>query len=81
MEGTREGAGQDQSLAAKATHVDGPLVEEASGILSGSCSRAWENTCCELPGSMPIEPAPLLDPRPEVLSHLGIGSARGGSLS
>ena len=45
VEGTREGAGQDQSLAAKATHVDGPLVEEASGILLGSCSRAWETTC------------------------------------
>ena len=28
----------------KATHVIGPLVEEASGILSGSCSRAWETT-------------------------------------
>ena len=28
----------------KATHVIGPLVEEASGILSGSCSQAWETT-------------------------------------
>ena len=34
FEGTRDGAGQDPSLAATATHVGKPLVEDASGILS-----------------------------------------------
>ena len=42
FEGTREGASQDQMLASKATQLYGPLVGEASGILSGSCSQAWE---------------------------------------
>ena len=31
-----DGAGQDSSLGTKATHVDKPLAEEASGILSGA---------------------------------------------
>ena len=44
FEGRNEGASQDKSLAAKSTHVDGPLVKEASGILSGRCSWAWEMT-------------------------------------
>ena len=43
-DGTRDGAGQDPSLAAKATHVVPPVVEEASGIHLGSCSPAWETT-------------------------------------
>ena len=41
-EGTKEGADHDQSWAAKATHVDGPMDREASGIPSDSCSRAWK---------------------------------------
>ena len=44
VENTRDGASQDPSLAAKTTSVDPPLFEEASGILSGSCSQAWETT-------------------------------------
>ena len=32
------------SLAANATQVDGPLVEQAFGILYGSGIRAWETT-------------------------------------
>ena len=46
IEGPRDGAGQDPSLGAKATHVDRPLVEEASGILSGRCSLACETAWC-----------------------------------
>ena len=44
MEGTREGAGQDQTLAANATRVGGSLVRQATGFLSGSCSRVCKRT-------------------------------------
>ena len=44
IEGTRDGAANDPFLAALATHFDLPLVEEASGILSGSCSWACETS-------------------------------------
>ena len=44
FEGTRDGSGQDPSLSAKATHVIWPLVEEASAILLGICSWAWETS-------------------------------------
>ncbi|TID14453.1 hypothetical protein CANINC_004772, partial [Pichia inconspicua] len=60
--------------------VDRPPVEEASGILSLSCSQAGKPHG-ELPGSMPSQPAPLPDPRRVVLSDVGIGSPWGGSLS
>ena len=73
FEGTRDGASQDPSLAVKATQVDKPLVEEASGILSGAA--AWPGKRHgELPGALPSQPAPLLDPRRVMLSDVGIGS-------
>ena len=59
-----------------ATLVDGLLVEEASGILSGSCSGPWKRHG-ELPGSMLSEPAPLVYPRPVVFLDFGIGSTWG----
>ena len=49
-----DGAGQDPSLAAKATHVDKPLVEEASGILSGAAAGPGKRHG-ELPGSLPSQ--------------------------
>ena len=55
------------------------LVEEASGILQGSCSRAWKPHA-ELPASMPSESAPLLDPRRVVVSDVGIGTPWGERL-
>ena len=80
MEGTREGAGQDQSLAAKATHVDGPLVEEASAIVSRAAAGPGKRHG-ELPGALPSQPAPLLDPRRVMLSDVGIGSPEGRALA
>ena len=62
IEGTRDGAGQDPSLAATATHVVPPAFEEASGILSGDSAGPGKRHG-ELPGSLPSQPAPLLDPR------------------
>ena len=80
VEGKRAGVGQDPFLAAKATHVDLPLVQEASGILSGAAARPRKRHG-ELPGSMPSQPAPLLDRRRVVLSEVGIGSPWGESLT
>ena len=73
MEGTRDGAGQDPSLAATATNVAPPTVEEDSGILSGAAAGAGKRHG-ELPGSLTGQPAPLLDPRRVMLSDVGIGS-------
>ena len=73
IEGTRDGAGQDPSLAATATHVVPPVVEEASGILSGAAAGPAKQHG-ELPGSLSSHPAPLLDPRGVMLSDVGIGS-------
>ena len=72
MEGTKDGAGQDPSLAARASHVP-PVVEEASGILSGAAAGTGERHG-ELPGSLPSQSATLRNPRLVMLSGLGIGS-------
>ena len=73
VEGTRDGAGKDPSLAATAKHVVPPAVEEASAILSGAAAGPGKRHG-ELPGSLPSQPAPLLDPRRVMLSDIGIGS-------
>ena len=78
--GHKESAGQDPSLAAKDTHVVWPLVEEASGILSGAAAEPGKRPG-ELPGSMLSQPAPLLDLRRVVFSDVRIGSTWGESLS
>ena len=48
---------------------------------SGSAAARLGKRHAELPGSMPCEPAPLLDPRHVVLSDVGIGSPWGECLS
>ncbi|EFC86890.1 hypothetical protein NEIMUCOT_06695, partial [Neisseria mucosa ATCC 25996] len=60
-------------LAATATHVVPPAVEEASAILSGAAAGPGKRHG-ELPGALPSQPAPLLDPRRVMLSDVGIGS-------
>ena len=72
-EGTRDGVGQDDSLTAKATQVDPALDEEASGILSRAAAGPGKRNG-KLPGALPSQPAPLLDPRRVMLSDVGIGS-------
>ena len=80
VEGKRAGVGQDPFLAAKATHVDLPLVQDASGILSGAAARPGKRHG-DLPGSLPCQPAPLLDPRRVMLSDFGIGHHEGRALT
>ena len=80
VEGKRAGVGQDPFLAAKATNVDLPLVQEASGILSGAAARPRKRHG-ELPGSMPSQSALPLDSSRVVLSDVGIRSPFGESLS
>ena len=60
-------------MAAKATHFVPPVVEEASGILSGAAAGPGKRHG-ELQGSFPSQSAPLLDPRLVMLSDVDIGS-------
>ena len=71
---------QDLSLAALATDDDLSLVEEASRILLVAAAGPGKRHG-ELPGSMPIQPASLMDPRCVVLSDVGIGSPWGRALA
>ena len=73
VEGKRAGVGQDPFLAAKAIHVDTPLVVEASGTLSGAVAGLGRRHG-ELPGSMPSQSALPLDSSRVVLSDVGIRS-------
>ena len=76
----REVAGQDQSLASKATQLLGPW----SGRPQESSQKAAAgpgNQHGELPGYIASDPAPILYPRCVVLSEFDIGSRWGGSLS
>ena len=66
-------------MTLKVSHVYGPLVGEASGIPRAAAAGPGKRHG-ELPGSMPSEPAPLVDPRPVVLSDFGIGSPYGECL-
>ena len=61
-------------MAAKATHFVPPVVEEASGILSGAAAGPGKRHG-ELAGSLPSQPALLLDPRRVMLSDVGITSS------
>ena len=72
VEGTRDGAGQDPCLAAKATHVDRPTIEEPPESSRAAAARPGKRHR-ELPGSLPSQPSPLLDPRHVMLSDLGMG--------
>ena len=60
-------------MAAKVTHVDKPMAEEPSGILSGAAAGSGKRHG-EPPGSLPSQSAPLLYPKRVMLSDLGIGS-------
>ena len=74
------GAGQDQSLDAKATHVDGTLVGRPQEYSRADATRPGKQHG-ELPGSMQNEPPPLVDPRCMMLLDFVIGSQWGESLS
>ena len=80
MEGTKEGAGQNQNFFQRPQnsmgHRSGRPQEFSGADAAGPGKRHGE-----LPGSMLSQPAPLLDPRHVVLSDGGIGSAWGENLS